>query len=174
MHLANFSVMYQTAALLCFLVSIKTVCSLLSVFNYLYPIFTFVLVPCKFMDVVKSLSTHRACLHSHLSLPQECAFEINPLFMLYVSWVGSHDRAAALCTRDFLCETELEVALQCTRSTGPCIVCINSFSLHTHSCWIALLANTCSCRQPATSQMLSLACHNNPFPSILMCLWTHS
>lgn len=37
-------------------------------------------------------------------------------------------------------------------STGHCITCINCFSLHTRSCWIALLANTCSCMQPATSQ----------------------
>lgn len=126
------------------------------------------------MDIVKSLSTHWACSHSHLGLPQECAFEINSLFVLYVSWVGSHDRAAVLCTRDFLCETELKDAPKCTPSTGHCIICTSCFSLHTHSCWIALLANTCSCIQPATGQMLSLPCHNNPFPSILMCLWTHS
>lgn len=136
--------------------------------------FSCVPVSCKFIGIVKSLDTHWACLHSHLSLAQECALEINSLYMLCVSWVGSHHRAAVLCTRDFLCEAELKDALQCNPSTGHCILCINCFSLHTHSCWIALLANTCSCMQSAKCQMLSLACQNYPFPSILMCLWTHS
>lgn len=99
---------------MCFLVWITTACSLLPVFNYLYPIFTFVLVSCKFIGNVKSLSTHWACLHSHLALARECASEITSLFMLSVSWVVSPHRAAVLCTWDLLCETELNDALQFT------------------------------------------------------------
>lgn len=89
--------------------------------------FSRVPVSCKFIGIVKSLGTHWACLHSHLSLAQECALEINSLYMLCVSWVRSHHRAAVLCTRDFLCEAELKDALQCNPSIGHCILCINCF-----------------------------------------------
>lgn len=100
--LAKFSIMYETAALsefLCFLVSITTACSLLPVFNCLYPIFTFVLVPCKFTVIAKSLSLHWACLHSCLSLAQECVFEVNPLFTLYVSFWFTSQRSCIMYKR---------------------------------------------------------------------------
>lgn len=110
--LTKFSIMYQTAALLevlSFLVSITNACSLLPIFNCLDPIFTFVLTPCKFIGICEVWE----CLHQHLSLAQECAFEVNLLFMLYISCFG-----AVLYTRHFLYKTELKDALQeCTSST---------------------------------------------------------
>lgn len=81
-------------------------CTLCSVLNCLYDIFTF--IHSFTMWIQRHLWSHSQ-LNQHFSFAQECAFEVNLLFINMYHTLVSHHRAAA---REFLSETDMKDVLQ--------------------------------------------------------------
>lgn len=153
MPLAVFSIMNQTAALLevlCLLVSISNACSLLLIFNCLYPIFTFVLAPRKFTGICEVTQLTLGVFISAFEFGSRVCFWNKSVHALCIMlWFTSQSSCIIYERPSYKTELGCPTGMHLQHTLENC------FSLHTQPYWIALLTNTHSCMQAERGQSIS-------------------